>query len=532
MWRVQWFVGRILSRNAPLRLSQNHHVEDEVINTSTLLSTSRHNSDPSSQKGEDGEKQKKRKTSQFCSAGLPRYTALDAVGFGAAAVLVLQICRRIHSQFSSRAEPGHGHAPGPGPAPALSQPVTATLQKCGYRVLLEILSRRDVLPRPRSVRCLWGAPDTQIQTQAQTQTQGSSNEASSSSLDHNLDLDHLTSHSSSTHQQLSQESSASEESSLSESSLSEHQPGDRKQPEQEDDQDFLSSEEKVAVAALDFRQVADSSVPVVLNIIGLESAKSSDYEAAFTCFLAAARHGYSKAQFNTGVCYERGRGVGKDKGQALNFYSQAAAGGHSQAQYRYARLLLSCRGQQSAEDLDKAIHLLEQAAVAGLTQAQVYLGSLFSQEPVRDGCMSVHYLRMAAERGDSDALLFLGQCYETGFGVQKCPRTAMKFYRQAAWAGNRPAQRLLVPPGGAEEEVLRSIQSAPSFPVAGVLLQPLSTLASPPCPSASPTLPLTLPHSWSTGSMAPLPRLSSLPLHLHPLPPGMEGSPCRWTIGV
>ncbi|XP_062332579.1 death ligand signal enhancer isoform X2 [Osmerus eperlanus] len=524
MWRVQWFVGRILSRNAPLRLSQNHHVEDEVINTSTLLSTSRHNSDPSSQKGEDGEKQKKRKTSQFCSAGLPRYTALDAMGFGAAAVLVLQICRRIHFQFSLRAEYGHG------PTPAPSQPVTATLQKCGYRVLLEILSRRDVLPRGRTVRCLWGAPETQIQTQAQTQTQGSSNEASSSSLDHNLD--HLTSHSSSPHHQLSQESSASEESSLSESSLPEHQPEDRKQSEQEDDQDFLSPEEKVAGAALDLRQAADSSIPVVLNIIGLESVKSGAYEAAFTCFLAAARHGYSKAQFNTGVCYERGRGVGKDKGQALNFYSQAAAGGHSQAQYRYARLLLSCRGQQSAEDLDKAIHLLEQAAVAGLAQAQMYLGSLFSQEPVRDGCKSVHYLRMAAERGDSDALLFLGQCYETGFGVQKCPRTAMKFYRQAARGGNRPAQRLLVPPGGAEEEVLRSIQSAPSFPVAGLLLQPLSTLASPPCPSAPPTLPLTLPHSWSTGSMAPLPRLSSLPLHLHPVPPGMEGSPCRWTIGV
>ena len=194
-------------------------------------------------------------------------------------------------------------------------------------------------------------------------------------------------------------------------------------------------------------------LPFPVAAAGLESAKSSDYEAAFTCFLAAARHGYSKAQFNTGVCYERGRGVGKDKGQvtthtqiqpnthtpadkytligihswtqttpsshiqmlkhalpnllcvlmlipvvfifspvslptpslslhplfpslppplqALNFYSQAAAGGHSQAQYRYARLLLSCRGQQSAEDLDKAIHLLEQAAVAGLTQVRV-----------------------------------------------------------------------------------------------------------------------------------------------------------------
>ena len=31
--------------NAPLRLSQNHHVEDEVIHSSTFLSTGRHSPD-------------------------------------------------------------------------------------------------------------------------------------------------------------------------------------------------------------------------------------------------------------------------------------------------------------------------------------------------------------------------------------------------------------------------------------------------------------------------------------------------------
>ena len=107
----------------------------------------------------------------------------------------------------------------------------------------------------------------------------------------------------------------------------------------------------MAEAALHLRQVGDTSVPVILNIIGndtaadqvlfpvlsplsfqraffsvcgqrfyfpfyptgLESAKSENYEEAFTCFLVAAQHGYDKAQFNTAVCYEKGRGVGKDK---------------------------------------------------------------------------------------------------------------------------------------------------------------------------------------------------------------------------
>lgn len=52
---------------------------------------------------------------------------------------------------------------------------------------------------------------------------------------------------------------------------------------------------------------------VVSLFTGLESTNSENYKEAFTCFLAAAQQGYSKAQFNTGVCYEKGRGVVQDR---------------------------------------------------------------------------------------------------------------------------------------------------------------------------------------------------------------------------
>lgn len=139
---------------------------------------------------------------------------------------------------------------------------------------------------------------------------------------------------------------------------------------------------------------------ISLFIAGLESAKSKNYEEAFTCFLAAAQQGYSKAQFNTGVCYEKGRGVTMNKEKvwiqtehfsfwsassvwtrlemifmcfllkALYYYGQAAVGGHMQAQYRYAKLLLTSRGHQSLEELNTAINLLEQSAAAGLTKVE------------------------------------------------------------------------------------------------------------------------------------------------------------------
>ncbi|XP_073343732.1 death ligand signal enhancer [Pagrus major] len=530
MWRVSGFVGRVLHRyngSTPLRLPQNHHVEDEVISSSTVLSTSRHTSDCSSQKEEDGERRKKQRTFQFGYAELPRYTALDAVGLGAAAVLFMQICRRIHSRLSSGTEP----SPITG---ALTVP--STLHKCGCRILLDILSQRDVLPRGRSVLHLQEVPERQNEdvSLAQSSSSNSSSSAGGTSVHSSSEHDHLTADCSNSDQQralLDQESPIPEESLLSASCpLQNDANRDNTETKDANDKDMLPDEERLAGAALNLQHVGDSSVPVILNIIGLESAKSKNYEEAFTCFLAAAQQGYSKAQFNTGVCYEKGRGVSKDNEKALYYYWQAAVGGHKQAQYRYAKLLLTSRGRQSLEELNTAINLLEQSAAAGLTKAQVCLASVYSQEPVRDGSKSVRYLRMAAESGDDTALLFLGQCFESGFGVQQNLRKAIEYYKRAAQAGNKQAKSLLTPPNGkdiGEDAVLRSIRSAPCFSIA----KHLSSLASLVPPSTSHSITHTLlPHSWSTGSLGVPPPLSSTPLHLHPL--STEGGVCQWTVGI
>ncbi|XP_062250096.1 death ligand signal enhancer [Platichthys flesus] len=531
MWRVQGLAGRVLHRchgSSSLRLPQNHHVDDEVLNSSTVLATSRHSSDNSSQNEQDGERRKKQRTFQFGYTELPHYTVLDAVGWGAAAALFVQFCRRIHSKFSPGTEP----SPAPG---ALTAP--SSLNKCGYRILLEILSRRDVLPRgSNSLLCLEVVPERQSHDQAAAQSSSSSSSSSGDPRLHSSS-DNLTDHSStSDHQRavLNHDSPVPdlEESHLSASHLRQNEASqDNTEAKDANEKDVLSDEERLAGAIQNLRQVGDSSVSVTLNIIGLESAKSENYDQAFTCFLAAAEQGYNKAQFNVAVCYEKGRGVSKDKEKALYYYRQAAAGGHTQAQYRYAKLLLTSRGHQGPEDLNTAVDLLEQAAGAGLTKAQLCLASVYCQEPVRDESKSIQYLQMAAENGDDTALLFLGQCYQSGFGVQQNLGAAMEFYKRAAQAGNKQAEALLTPPRErditSEDAVLRSIRSAPVFSVADHLLQqPIAALATRVPPT---TLPL-LPHSWSTGSLCVPPLVSSTPLHYHPQ--STEGGICQWTVGI
>ncbi|XP_060757204.1 death ligand signal enhancer [Neoarius graeffei] len=485
MWRIQSLVGRVLSRchgnTSSLRLSNSHHVEDEVISSSSVLSTSR------SQRGEDRERKKNERTAEFCSAGMPRYTALDAVRWGAAAILFMQICRRIHSRFSSVGEQNPG-------TPRLPEP--GHIHKCTHKILLDMLSGHNVLPRGVCVNAALTSP-----------------ERSSSSRVYNYSLvadpaHHLTDQQGETVKHNTAEAVSDFNAPQTAATGCEGPQG----------QESCSLDE----AERNLRDVSGSSVPVILNIIGLESAQAGNHKAAFECFQASAQQNYSKAQFNVGVCYEMGRGVRKDVSKALQYYRCAALAGHTQAQYRCAKLLLNSRGQQRVTDpstvTETAVSFLQSAAAAGLTEAQLDLGVLLSQDPDADGRKSVHYFRMAAESGDSTGLLFLGQCFERGFGVPRCYTTAVFYYEKAAAQGNQQAKNKL---DLHKREVLRSIRSAPCL--SGLDRLPLSSVF-PAAPSTTlPTQPL--PHSRSTGSLVAPPCFTAHRLN----------ADCRsggWIIGV
>ncbi|XP_030622228.1 death ligand signal enhancer isoform X2 [Chanos chanos] len=528
MWRIHGFVSRVLSRyhgNSQLRLSQGHHVEDEVINSSTVLSSGRHASDSSSQRGEDEDQRKRRRTTRFCYTGLPRYTALDAVGWGAAAVLFMQLCRRIHSQFSTANEqncPFRQREPGP-------------IQKYGYRILLDILSRRDVLPR--GVSCLRGVPDTEEQGSgssigSSTGSSGGSSNGSSASRNTSTDGDSTQDFQPTcitpSHQQeeplpdYSFSCQLPQEEPFSDSSLRQSEIRAEKSTENV----TLSPNESVTEAAENLRHVGDSSIPIILNIIGLESVKAGDYETAFCCFLASAQQDYSKAQFNTAVCYEKGHGVDKDHTQALHYYRCAAEAGHRQAQYRCAKLLLNSRGQKSAEDTQTAMTLLHRAAAAGLTEAQLYLGVLLYEDPDSDERKSVKYFRMAAQSGDTKGLCYLGQCYEHGFGVTQCFNTAVGLYQQAAAAGNKQAQNMLR--SLHRRQVLRTIRSAPCLSLMDQLhLSAMfpATEVGPNTEHASDWPIQSLPHSWSTGNLRIPP-----PVTTHAI--SNDNTHFGWTVGL
>ncbi|XP_023405858.1 death ligand signal enhancer isoform X2 [Loxodonta africana] len=273
---------------------------------------------------------------------------------------------------------------------------------------------------------------------------------------------------------------------------------------QEQDKSKIPSLEE---AATSIQQLFQLSVSIAFNFLGTENMRNGDYPAAFSYFQKAADCGYSKAQYNMGLCHEHGRGTSRDLSKAVLYYQLAANQGHSLAQYRYARCLLQDPAFLGDPEQQRAMSMLKQAADSGLREAQAFLGVLFTKEPHLNEQRAVKYLWLAANNGDSQSRYHLGICYEKGLGVQRNLGEAVRCYQQSAALGNEPAQERL--------RTLFSMETAALGPN-DLAVTGLKSFSSPSLCSLNTLLAgaLRLPHAWSTGNLGLLYRSG----HLRPNP--------------
>ena len=108
---------------------------------------------------------------------------------------------------------------------------------------------------------------------------------------------------------------------------------------------------------------------------GVAAIEANDMPLAFEEFRASAEQGHIDAQFNLGLMYEQGIGVGKDERQAIAWYRKAAEQGNSNAQFNLAVLYENGRG--SAVDFKQANQWYRKAAAQGDALAIGNLGMLY-----------------------------------------------------------------------------------------------------------------------------------------------------------
>ncbi|XP_042196096.1 death ligand signal enhancer [Callorhinchus milii] len=425
MWRLKALVVRALHRwhitgpPPPLRLPPSHHADDDSLNPSSLIS-GRFTLDSSSAKSQHGEtgggRQKtKEEGFRFYSSHLPRYSGLDAVGWGAAAVVFVHLAKHIHQQLSHKPRQRESHR---GSVLCVRNIIASALDQD------RIGCCRSVLPRVVLAHAVRGS------------TGGRSDSGGESS--HSEGEAALGTSAEQPHPSLNVHSGDvlfvdDVENFTSGAEGEEEERGNVTKEESNPD-------EVLQQAASHMDTVVGSSISSIINIIGIQNAKAKDDEAAFSCFKLAASQGSAKAQYNVGVCYELGKGISKDMTKAALYYSYAAAQGHSRAQYCWGRHLLHGKTGSETRDTRRALEQLEKAAKSGLKEAQAHLGVVYSEGPHRDQRKSIMYLRMAADNGDSCSQYHLGLCYQQGWGVQTDVRQAAELYHKAAASGHRDAQ--------------------------------------------------------------------------------------------
>jgi len=122
----------------------------------------------------------------------------------------------------------------------------------------------------------------------------------------------------------------------------------------------------------------------------------------FTAALKRAESGDSKAQYDIGMMYLKGRGVEQDAPRARQWLEKAAAQSHEKAVTRLAILLL--KGEGGASDYNRAHELLDSISDSSAL-AQYYLGELYASGKgvSTDYETAVEWYRKAAENGFSMA---------------------------------------------------------------------------------------------------------------------------------
>ncbi|MBI1261940.1 MAG: hypothetical protein GC184_09460 [Rhizobiales bacterium] len=160
-------------------------------------------------------------------------------------------------------------------------------------------------------------------------------------------------------------------------------------------------------AANDLASKAASGDPAAEYQLGLDYANGdgvgADMTKAAEWYRKSADQGMAVAQYRLAALYEKGRGVSQSNSKAMEWYAKAAAGGNVKAMHNLA--VIYAEGRGAKQDFATAAKWFEQAAQYGLGDSQYNLAILnerglgVTANPVE----AYKWFSIAAKGGDSGA---------------------------------------------------------------------------------------------------------------------------------
>lgn len=167
---------------------------------------------------------------------------------------------------------------------------------------------------------------------------------------------------------------------------------------------------------------------------------AADAKKSLAWFRAAADQNLAEAQFDVGLAYEEGNGVGKNQGEANRWYTLAADQGNSAAECNLGRYYVwECNDEVSEQ---KGIKLLMKSAHQNDECAQRSLAACYADGIAvkKDLPRAIELYTKAAEKDDAYSQWKLGELYETGTGTKKDLKKAFTYFDAAARNGESRAE--------------------------------------------------------------------------------------------
>ena len=161
------------------------------------------------------------------------------------------------------------------------------------------------------------------------------------------------------------------------------------------------------------------------------AAARGDYQAALKIWQPLAERGHARAQYDLGVMYDHGWGVGQDYGEAMEWYRKSAEQHYPEAQFAVGRYYSP---KSFHMDEAEAAKWFRMAAEQGYAEAEGALGFRYERgEGVKMDCSeAVKWDTKAADQGDPLAEYSLGNLYDHGKCVPQDYSKAEKLYRASA----------------------------------------------------------------------------------------------------
>lgn len=175
------------------------------------------------------------------------------------------------------------------------------------------------------------------------------------------------------------------------------------------------------------------AICIIVSAFSL-SAKKPDINA----LRIAAEQGDTKAQMTLGDYYKKGKGVKKDKEQALYWYGRAAEQGDAENQFNLGMQYLELN------DYKQAIYWYKKAAEQNHLHAQVIIGCFYymGEGVSKDWEEAAKWFKMAADQGNDEAMKKYRELRAQGYGINTLEKVDMS--QQAQPQATLNAEKVLV----------------------------------------------------------------------------------------